>query len=148
MIFCNDRLYYWKIVKSQQCEFCNYDKQNVLHLLWECPMTRDIWKEFKKFIDNAMPIEQPIILNPSTIILNSIHTDPMHLFNLMALIIKQHIYAMKCFGSRPTFQSVLVKIEQTFQMERYNAYMKGVYKKHNKKWSIYHKNPQSTTHNK
>ena len=34
-IFLNDKLFKWKILASDKCDFCNY-KQTIKHLFWEC----------------------------------------------------------------------------------------------------------------
>ena len=47
IIFCNDHLFYWKKVDSQQCEWCIH-KQTIVHLLYECENTQKIWYKICK----------------------------------------------------------------------------------------------------
>ena len=57
-IFTNNRLFYWKKVPSQKCEYCPELKQTVQHLLYDCPSVRKIWEEFLKFVYATMNISR------------------------------------------------------------------------------------------
>ena len=47
-IFCNDQLYYWKKVPSQNCDFCQTTKQNIVHLMYTCEYSTRIWHSIKR----------------------------------------------------------------------------------------------------
>ena len=56
-IFCNNILYYWKKVDTQYCEWCINSKQDIIHLLWECPKTQLIWKHVGNEMCNDIEVE-------------------------------------------------------------------------------------------
>ena len=138
-IHTNDRLYYWKKVTSQQCEICGMAKQTIKHLLWECHCIQKIWTQTKAYIDSWLDPEQQRVLeyNDITIFLNLVHPKAGHISNFIVLIVKQYIYAQKCLGQPIKFLDIVYKIENMYQIERYNASKTGKQKKHNEKWSSY-----------
>ena len=52
--------------------------------------------------------------------------------------VKQHIFYCKCAGKKLDFEEAICKIESIFEIERYNASVQGLRKKHEAKWSCYH----------
>ena len=72
-------------------------KQTLDHLMYTCESTQIIWNSFKEFIVKNTNIDvNELQFNCKTIMLNTFHTKPGHLANLLGLIVKQHIYACKC----------------------------------------------------
>ena len=91
-IHANDRLYHWKIVNSQKCDYCENPKQNVQHLLYDCKVAQNIWQELYKFIKECMIVEAGTIeINYHNVFINRIHPKYGHIVNLICLIIKQSI---------------------------------------------------------
>ena len=48
-IFTNNRLFYWKKVPSQKCDYCKETIQTIDHLLFNCRQARKVWKELHEF---------------------------------------------------------------------------------------------------
>ena len=84
-IFCNNVLFHWKIKDTQQCDYCQFRKQNIPHLMFECPIAQSMWAEVAK-IFNQNKIEVEISLE--NVIYNRVHTIKAHIANLITLLIK------------------------------------------------------------
>ena len=106
-IFTNDRLYYWRKVESQICEYCNAQKQTVTHLIIDCLAIRSVWIELHRYV--CQRISTPMSemdFSCKRIILNDVHPKPGHITNLLVLLTKQHIYTCKCLGKQIKFQEI------------------------------------------
>jgi len=42
-IFCNSRMFKFKMVNTKECPFCSYESETIKHLLWECPRSQEVW---------------------------------------------------------------------------------------------------------
>ena len=137
-IFTNNRLYHWKKVPSKMCEMCSKEMvQTLLHLFVECDTVQRIWIQFQEFIEKCTNIEiSAISLMKENLMLSRVHKKPTHLVNLLITIVKQHMYYCKCSGNKILFRDIINKIENTFQMERYNASVTGI-KTHINEWKDY-----------
>ena len=136
VIFANNRLYYWKKVESQKCDWCE-DKQTVKHLLYECKQIGKIWDECKEFVTECMYVKERCDFSYKSIFLNEVHPEPAHIVNFLILVAKQRIHAKKCLQEKPTFIDILNKFEQLHRIEKYNAKKHNKLNKHNKKWAPY-----------
>ena len=99
-IFCNDVLFHWKIKVNQQCDFCSVEKQNIIHLIWDCPMAQKVWGYLKNIVEfkceNICNLEWTL----SNVIFNSVHPKPSHIINFLVLICKFYIFKMKCSNGK------------------------------------------------
>ena len=138
-IFTNDRLYYWKKVDSQMCNFCNTTKQTVVHMLCECEITRTIWIKFEEFVRRCLIgiTKDEITMSTKNIIINCIHNDPQHIVNLLLLITKQYIFYCKCVGKQPIFNEIVKKYEETYEVEMYNSKVDYNMRNLVRKWAPY-----------
>ena len=126
-------------MESQICEFCLKEKQTPLHLLVWCQKAQDLWQLFQKFILQCTTAQgNELAFTPENIMLNLVYPKSAHMVNLLTLIVKQHIFYCKCAGKKLDFEEAICKIESIFEIERYNASVQGLRKKHEAKWSCYH----------
>ena len=132
-IFCNNVLSRWKIKATQLCDFGCGMKQDICHLLLECPIVQLIWSDLKYFFAGKN-IE--VVINLSNIVYNTIYPKPGHIANFITLITKQFIYWCKCEDRSPTTGDVLNEIYLNMNVEKYNATIINRTVKHNEKWSI------------
>ena len=51
-IFCNNILYHWKIVTTQECDFCD-EKQDIIHLLFKCEYANRLWKAIERYLQKS-----------------------------------------------------------------------------------------------
>ena len=137
-IFTNDVLYYWKKVPSQQCELCKIEKQTVKHLLFDCSLIQIIWKQLKQYVQNSMEVDINILdFSCKNIFLNTVELHPKaaHVINVLTLVTKQHIFAMKCLERSINFGEVIDKIKKLHNIEKYNACMENRMMTHTAKWA-------------
>ena len=136
-IYANNILYHWKKVDSQRCEYCDCPKQNIKHLLYECIYSIKIWRDFKNFVCNKMHLNEEFVLPHSAILHIGLAFPRGHVLNFFILIIKQHIFASKCLGTRPTFKEIENKFKAVHRIEKFIAHKNEKLYKHEKKWSPY-----------
>ena len=48
---CNRFLPRCKTVSSSLCDFCTMHEETIVHLFWECPITRDFWNSIELFLN-------------------------------------------------------------------------------------------------
>ena len=128
-IFCNNILYHWRKVESQACEWCTEAKQNVFHLLWKCPCSQEIWNDASKFLGIA-----PNGITGPAVIYNKIHSNPRHVFNLVALVTKFGIFRAKCNNEKPHGPAILEELKEFELIEPHNAACSNNSNKHWNKW--------------
>ena len=138
-IHANDRLFYWKIVDSQKCEWCGVEKQTTMHMLYECPFIQRIWSDMEQFMENEFEMEEKPKLGTKEILLNQAIQNPGHLVNFFVLMIKQYLYACKCQSVIPETNEIITKFKKLYVIEKYNATGTQAYNKHVKKWLPYSK---------
>jgi hypothetical protein len=49
-IFCNTRMYKFKMVTSPNCKYCPNTQETVRHVLWDCPRAAQAWSYLKAYI--------------------------------------------------------------------------------------------------
>ena len=143
-IYTNDRLFYWNKVPSQKCEYCK-QKQMLTHLLFDCDMAKDTWMNLHDFIVKFMEVtENQLNWDLQAIMLNKVHPNSSDIINLLVLITKQYIFSCKCLKKKIYFPHIVQKIENIYQLERYNVQTKNQMCKHQIKWEKYNVKPSDT----
>ena len=133
-IYFNDRLYHWKKVNTQACEYCGETKQNTRHFYGECPQVLIFFQKLEEFMTIDMCCEiAPLTLR--NVLLNNIHKQKAHLCNTLLLMAKNYLFCCKCQGKEFKFVHFLWKVQQLYQCELYNAKKSGKECKHYIKWS-------------
>ena len=134
-ILLNDRLFYLGISNSQNCDFCNLCKENYRHLFLECTKIQHIWKAI---LDHFHIYD--IEINFSNIAMNHLSEDKTSCINLIALVFKQNIYAMKCKKQKLNAPMIIEEIEFIKKLEQQQCTMQKAISKFNAKWSIIDQN--------
>ena len=135
-IFCNNILFHWKIKDSQKCDYCEIEKQDIVHLMAECSQVKKFWKEFKTFIKEADITENidNVPWSAQNFVYNSIDPHGGHILNFLLLVAKYHIFRAKCNNEKPNFNVCKAEILMMHNIELYNATKCNRYEKHIKKW--------------
>ena len=135
-IFCNNILFHWKKVPSQECEFCVEPKQDVSHLLWYCISATRVWEGVCKWMDEIVIVNIGNVLcwNLENIVYNSVHPKPSHVINFLILIVKFYIFRCKCESKNPNMYELKQELLLYYDIEQYNAYRNNRELKHKLKW--------------
>ena len=117
----------WAIVETNQCNICNEGIDNILHVYWNCRLTRLFWSRFKDWCE---PKLGSIELNIETVFLGP---DDLLLCCLI-LIGKRYIYG-KCFkDEQPDFATFLVYVNRVRDTELYLAKVNNTVEEFMRKW--------------
>ena len=95
-IVLNDYLKRSRIVNYNHCTFCENTIESLLHLMWECPVTKLFWGQVQKVIEELCPNMGTLYFAPFQIVLNLVHEDVANIANFIALVAKQFIYCKCC----------------------------------------------------
>ena len=137
-IFTNDRLFHWKKVNSQKCEWCDEPKQNITHMLYKCNTVRKVWHKLMDFLLKCTEVNcTELEMNCKNVMLNTVHTKVGHIVNFIVLIIKQNIFANKCLGLPIKFENIIEKVKEIYQTELYNSKIDYRYSSLKTKWLPY-----------
>ena len=134
-IFCNNVLYYWGIKDSQKCERCNYEKEDVTHMLWHCKFVKKVWQNIAKLLKTNDSTTDTNNWSLSSVIYNLVQEKPNHVVNYIVLVIKFYIFRAKCKGEKVCYQEALYEIITAIQIDEYNARKNNSMKKHSKRWN-------------
>ena len=127
-IVTNKHLQRYSIKQSNVCTFCESKPETIEHLFWECTIVKKFWNEVRHHFNMQMH------LNVKNILFNIANSNPKVVENLILLIAKYHIYASKCFGTKPSIIAFINLIERTKQIEENIAKNNNKSYAHNKKW--------------
>ena len=133
-VYGNDRLYHWKITDSQKCERCNYPKQDLFHMLYDCPVLQAFWSRLFSFCTDYMYCSVEIDTSTKALHLNQVVKPSNHLINFVVLVAKQYLYAAKCCNEPVKLRLMLRKLHELYITEKYNAITTGNLHKHHTKW--------------
>ena len=137
-IYANNQLYYWGKVSSQRCNWCDYSKQNIQHMLFDCAYVTKIWYDLFEYVNECKLTETPIEFNNieyKDIFLNTVIDDKHHVVNMLTLIAKQYIFACKCLGKSLSSVELFHNIARIQRIEKYNAICSDTLMRHNVKWN-------------
>ena len=99
-IILNDKLFRWKIKSSNNCTFCNSDKETISHFLWECKYAQNIWQWVENKC-NTIDAEEICCISKTNVLFNKLHPRIDHLFNFICLTTKVYLYSARCRNCKP-----------------------------------------------
>ena len=97
--------HFWKVMFSSICSFCKNVDVTILHLFYECNITKALWKSLLSFFDKNLNFS---FLSPQTAFLGFINTycNDISLKNHILLLFK--IYVYKIFAEKYLLFSVII----------------------------------------
>ena len=106
------------IKAEDTCSLCNEVTETILHLFWDCEVSKQFWIELRRYINNrcGLNIKE---WNTFEIIFGSRNLDTVT--NLILLQAKLFLYYNKMKKQRPCFESFKRQLKSRYQIERYNA---------------------------
>jgi len=134
-IMCNVKLCKMGKMTDEICEWCNKEKQDIMHLFWHCEYTQKIWEYLTNWINEHLKCE--LAIKVELIFLYDIEAGNLtNIINLLILICCRYIYVCKCIGKIPNVYGLINKIKDIENIERITACKDGHLAKHLKKWSL------------
>ena len=133
-IFSKSRLHKIKIADNNLCDHCSQHTEvieDVNHLLWECPGSRDTWNNLQLILTN-LNIDYQISLK--SIILGIQNAPPS--VELIVTVIAR-LLARKCRPKSLTRNAIESEIHNIMKVEQYIAKRKGKLDFFDKKWNIF-----------
>ena len=136
-IMSNTKLYSMGLVTDESCRECK-TREDLMHLLWHCPVAQSLWFELKKWIYNVCKYNMALL--PVYIIfsleVSKAECTPDIVW-LIILICKQYLYQAKCLDKKPTFTELKGKITEIENIEYRIAYNSKRLHLHYDKWSSF-----------
>ena len=126
-----DRYRYGQI-QSDQCTFCKSSQEDIIHLLFKCRISKNIWS----FIETFLQEKTNILINFSDtdLIFGSEFFPFFKLYNHIILLTKQYIYACRCKDSLPDANVLKNKIFFEYQLEKNMNFSKRHQENVGEKW--------------
>ncbi len=115
-LITNSKLKYFGIRTDNRCTFCNLYKENILHLLYECNISRTLWLQLMDWLNRDR--RDKIVIQSKNIILG-IRGEPNDLpLNHIILLTKYYLYKSRCKNIEPTLKGAIADIEECIKTER------------------------------
>ena len=134
-IVTNKNLYYWKIIYSKLCTFCNLEPENIVHLFCECLYVRRFWRKVQDYIQTNIRLDDSMDFQTINIIFNKVYPRANHLADTIIIAAKQYIYRARCMSHSLDINEFIVEITNMYKYEFYYAKKQDKLRKHCKKWS-------------
>ena len=104
------------IKTDPSCEWCNHDKQDIVHLFWDCQIVNKIWTSFSLWISEQigcyLKIEKELVF------LHDIEAGNVTvIINLLILIASRYIYVCHRIDKIPCFEGCKKVIDETEHLE-------------------------------
>ena len=126
-ITTNIQLMYYKIRCTDNCTFCNFERETYAHLFYECICVKPLWHFFESLTNYKV--------TSYAVLLHNIEPNPTHVLNCIALLIKYYIYRTRCLNERLSVNQCRNYIERVKEIEHQIAIDKHKVSLHEKKWS-------------
>ena len=122
----------WDPEVDPRCYFCKNELDTTWHILYNCEKVKCLWRLLICWLNYILNME--IELNEEIAICNAFEGNQADLLNLIILITKQYIYAVKCTKSELKILTLIQKIYDTKNAERIIAIGQNRMYKFHKKW--------------
>jgi exonuclease III len=121
---------------DDKCETCGI-KETLLHLYWECPLSRKLWKSIEKHLPTCIP--ERITWNKDTCLLNVLPREEekrntASLIRTITTIVKYYIHRSRCNGEKRNPKALLNSINRVQKIEERIAQERPYGQKLKNKW--------------
>lgn len=90
ILYTNTKLMQCKLSETERCTFCENGRETILHLLWECFVTKSFWFTFLRLIQHREGIDRPCTSNTVLFRISNINYE--YEINLLLLILRFFLY--------------------------------------------------------
>jgi hypothetical protein len=134
----NSLLKKMKVKDNDLCNFCNSQKDSLIHIYSECDKLKDFWSHVNGFLDAILKDDsQDLVLDNSTIVLGYCETENWStLINFIILFAKHYIHCCYWTSKQPTFDLFFTKLKYHHSIELDIAMANNNLDKHIKKYQL------------
>ena len=127
------------IAESNACNFCNIDKDTILHYLWECPHVQTFWNNFLDLLKEKCAHCDRLELNSTLILFGTDHNTKTDIcFDDILLKAKCYIYKCRINIIKPSVQHfVNGDLKQMYKIDKYIHYLEMNIDIFYRKWLLY-----------
>ena len=119
-------LYIRKLSESSVCTFCQREEESILHLFWDCQHVQKFWSDVTAWLNNNCVTCTGIVLSKTLVIFGvetNFKTD--HVFDLLILIAKFHIYKCRLQEKIPDLNFFKNIVKHRYMIEQYRHGISG-----------------------
>ena len=126
------------IVNSNMCNFCENERDTIMHYMWDCCHIQTFWKEFKTYFIEKCMNSARITITPCLILFgNDDHITTDEGFDIILLQTKFYIHKCRMNKITPNLRTWKLEIKEFFKVDKYINRMEMSMVKFNKKWYPY-----------
>ena len=139
VLVTNSILTHMNIAESNVCNFCNIDKDTILHYLWECPFVQTFWNNFLDLLKEKCAHCDRLELNSTLILFGTDHNTKTDIcFDDILLKAKFYIYKCRMNKIKPSVQHfVNGDLKQMYKVDKYVHYLEMNIGNFYRKWLLY-----------
>ena len=130
----NNMLFRFNMLSSNLCTFCNENPETILHLFCDCKHVEKFWKDLELWLFRNCNIQ--ITFSKNDICLMKKMYKNQHLFNLIIILAKKHIYKQKLNKSKPTIGMFLIELKSCYFIEKSIYFHKKKYLIFKSRWNL------------
>ena len=114
VLYLNDKLFFFGKSETKQCSFCNKYPESVVHLLFSCNVSKNLWLQLKLFFgDDIFHFD----LSPQTALFGFTQTNDANIQNHLLLSFKLYLYRSRCHKNIH-LKSLLFEINKVKSLEK------------------------------
>ena len=115
-IVLNMHLFRWKIKSSNQCYYCNDDKETLNHFFWECRKAQIMWAWVIEICSKMQKEKsKEIVITQKNVSMNTIIEPSSHVFNFICLAAKKYLYSNRGLQkdvSKKQLENTIIKYQR------------------------------------
>ena len=126
------------ITATNVCNFCNQEKDTLLHYLWNCVHVKHFWTDFENMLKNYCTHCDRLTLSPSLALLgkdNNLRTDKP--FDFILLHAKYFIYKCRLNKTRPRIEMFKTDLQFLYNVDKHVHTIEMSMDKFYRKWLPY-----------
>ena len=123
-----------KLVNSSLCDFCAMHEETIIHLFWECSISRDFWNSIECFL-NEKGFNVTLSYRLISLCTPDLNNKDSKLVSYIIILAKYFIFSNKYKKSIPNFNWFKLFLQKREQIEKIIAMKKDKLTTHNAKWA-------------
>jgi len=120
-LITNKKLYQWKLVDSDLCNFCKVEVETIEHLMYGCEKVAKLWQNVFGKLEQYLSVLH-VVSNPRAIICGTNNCNNYKLINHILLIVKKYIYNSRCLKNVLSVNGAILMIKNCYVIEHQLAH--------------------------